>query len=120
MHRKVRVGNAVGFHEAMESIKEDSVDAYVWLKAELVDKWARYCFDPRIKSDYVTNNMSKCFNSWIKDERDKLILILLEHLRRKIMVRLCEEVDSVEKMVDSITPYARNILVDNEKHAIKL
>ncbi|KAL5762795.1 hypothetical protein ACOSP7_019059 [Xanthoceras sorbifolium] len=115
-----RVGNAVGFHESMESIKEYSVDAYVWLKAEPVDKWARHCFDPRIKSDHVTNNMSECFNSWIKDERDKPILTLLEYLRRKIMVRLCEKVDLVEKMVDSITPYARNKLVDNEKYARKL
>ncbi|KAL5753337.1 hypothetical protein ACOSP7_023512 [Xanthoceras sorbifolium] len=101
-----RVGNVAGFHEAMESIKEDSVDAYVWLKAELVDKWARHCFDPRIKSDHVTNNMSEY----------KPILTLLEHLRRKIMVRLCENVDLVEKMVDSITPYARNKLVDNGKY----
>ncbi|KAL5773557.1 hypothetical protein ACOSQ2_013481 [Xanthoceras sorbifolium] len=115
-----KVGNVAGFHEVMESIKEDSVDAYVWLKAEPVDKWARHCFDPRIKSDHVANNMSECFNSWIKDKRDKPILTLLEHLRRKIMVRLCEKVDLVEKMVDSITPYARNKLVDNEKYARKL
>ncbi|KAL5775588.1 hypothetical protein ACOSP7_013145 [Xanthoceras sorbifolium] len=115
-----KVGNAAGFHEVMESIKEDSVDAYVWLKAEPVNKWARHCFDPRIKSDHVANNMSECFNSWIKDKRDKPILTLLEHLRRKIMVRLCEKVDLVEKMVDSITPYARNKLVDNEKYARKL
>ncbi|KAL5840675.1 hypothetical protein ACOSQ4_013283 [Xanthoceras sorbifolium] len=115
-----KVGNAAGFHEVMESIKEDSVDAYVWLKVEPVDKWARHCFDPRIKSDHVTNNMLECFNSWIKDKRDKPILTLLEHLRRKIMVRLCEKVDLVEKMVDSITPYARNKSVDNEKYARKL
>ncbi|KAL5781516.1 hypothetical protein ACOSP7_006545 [Xanthoceras sorbifolium] len=94
----------------MESIKEDSVDAHVWLKAEPVNKWARHCFDPRIKSDHVTNNMSECFNSWIKDERDKPILTLLEHLRRKIMVRLCEKVDSVKKMVNSIRPYVQNKL----------
>ncbi|KAL5786184.1 hypothetical protein ACOSQ2_008576 [Xanthoceras sorbifolium] len=112
----VKVSNAAGFHEVME----DSVDAYVWLKAEPVDKWARHCFDPRIKLDHITNNMSECFNSWIKDERDKSILTLLEHLRRKIMVRLCENVDSVEKMVGFITPYARNKLVDNEKHTRKL
>ncbi|KAL5765521.1 hypothetical protein ACOSP7_016138 [Xanthoceras sorbifolium] len=42
------------------------------------EKWARHAFDSRIKFNHVTNNMSECFNRWIKDERDKPILTLLE------------------------------------------
>ncbi|KAK2658049.1 hypothetical protein Ddye_011101 [Dipteronia dyeriana] len=64
--------------------------------------------------------MSECFNSWIKDERDKPVLQLLEHLRRKIMVRFCEKWDEAEKCNDSITPYARETLVTNEYEARKL
>ncbi|KAL5743616.1 hypothetical protein ACOSQ2_026732 [Xanthoceras sorbifolium] len=104
--KAARVGNVVGFHEAMESIKKNSVEAYVWLKP--VDKWARHCFDPRIKSNHVTNNMSEYFNSWINDERDKPILTLLEHLRRKIMARLCEKVVRWKKCE---LPYRRAIAV---------
>ncbi|KAL5762721.1 hypothetical protein ACOSP7_018985 [Xanthoceras sorbifolium] len=63
-----RVGDAAGFKEVMESINNDLV-----------------------KSDHNTNNMSECFNSWIKDDRDKPILTLMESLRRKVMVRFHEK-----------------------------
>ncbi|KAL5763779.1 hypothetical protein ACOSQ2_016373 [Xanthoceras sorbifolium] len=82
--------------------------------------WARHAFDSRIKFDHVTNNMSECFNRWIKDERDKPILTLLELLRGKIMVRFSKKWDELEKWNDSITPYTREQLMMNEKEAKKL
>ncbi|KAL5827395.1 hypothetical protein ACOSQ4_019192 [Xanthoceras sorbifolium] len=83
-----RVGDAAGFKEVMESINNDLVKA-------------RHTFDPRIKSDHNTNNMSECFNSWIKDDRDKPILTLMESLRRKVMVRFHEKrsIYSTKKML---------------------
>ncbi|KAL5835505.1 hypothetical protein ACOSQ4_015002 [Xanthoceras sorbifolium] len=75
--------------------------------SEPVEKWARYAFNARIKSDHITNNMFDCFNGWIKDERDKPILTLLELLKRKIMVRFCEKWEELKKWNDSITLYAR-------------
>ncbi|KAI9181154.1 hypothetical protein LWI28_011965 [Acer negundo] len=59
--------------------------------------------------------MSKCFNNWIKDERDKPILTLLEHLRRKVMARFSDKCEELEKLKESITPYARQTLITNEK-----
>ncbi|KAK2656627.1 hypothetical protein Ddye_009679 [Dipteronia dyeriana] len=64
--------------------------------------------------------MSGCFNNWIKDERDKPVLQLLDHLRRKIMVRFCEKWGEIEKLNDSITSYARETLVTNEYKVRKL
>ncbi|KAK4848914.1 hypothetical protein QYF36_018610 [Acer negundo] len=64
---------------------------------------------------YITNNMSKCFNNWIKDEREKPILTLLEHLRRKVMARFSDKCEELEKLKESITPYARQTLITNEK-----
>jgi len=90
------------------------------MMSEPVERWARHGFDPNIKSDHITNNMSECFNSWIKDERDKPVLQLLEHFRRRIMVRFCEKWEEVQKWNDSITPYAREMLATNEKEARKL
>ncbi|KAL5831377.1 hypothetical protein ACOSQ4_016731 [Xanthoceras sorbifolium] len=115
-----RVGSAADFKEALKWVGEDSVDAVNWLMSEPVEKWARHAFDYRIKSDHVTNNMSVSFNKLIKDERDKPILTLLELLRRKIMVRFSEKWDELEKWNDSITPYAREHLMMNEKEARKL
>ncbi|KAL5847893.1 hypothetical protein ACOSQ3_011417 [Xanthoceras sorbifolium] len=84
-----RVGYVAGFKEVMESIKDDSVKAYDYLMKAGPDKWARYTFDPRIKSDHNTNNI------------DKPILTLMESLRRKVMVRFHEKrlIYSTKKML---------------------
>ncbi|KAL5779583.1 hypothetical protein ACOSQ2_010320 [Xanthoceras sorbifolium] len=115
-----RVGYAAGFKEVMESIKDDSVKAYDYLMKAGPDKWARHIFDPRIKSDHNTNNMSECFNSWIKDNRDKPILTLMESLRRKVMVGFHEKWEEVEKFEDGISPYAKGRINDNDKEGRKL
>ncbi|KAL5751935.1 hypothetical protein ACOSQ2_022442 [Xanthoceras sorbifolium] len=104
-----RVGSVADFKEALKSIRQDSVDAVNWLMSEPVEKWARHAFDSCIKSDHISNNISECFNGWIKYERDKPILILLELLKRKII-----------KWNDSITLYAREQLMMNEKEARRL
>ena len=86
-----RAGSKAKFMERMKSLGEDSMEAVSWLMKEPCEKWARHAFDCDIKSDHITNNMSECFNNWIKDERDKPILTLLEHLRRKGTVRFSEK-----------------------------
>ncbi|TXG73237.1 hypothetical protein EZV62_001816 [Acer yangbiense] len=111
---------ALGKEWLEASNRSENAKAADWMMLEPVEKWARHGFDPNIKSDHITNNMSKCFNSWIKDERDKPVLQRLEHLRRRIMVRYYEKWDDLEKWNDSITPYAREMLDTNEKEARKL
>ncbi|KAK4854046.1 hypothetical protein QYF36_018176 [Acer negundo] len=54
--------------------------------SEPVEKWARHAFEPSIKADHISNNMCECFNSWIREDRDKPVLQLLEILRRKLMI----------------------------------
>ncbi|KAK2642067.1 hypothetical protein Ddye_023830 [Dipteronia dyeriana] len=73
-----------------------------------------------IFSDHVSNNISECFNNWIRDDRDKPILQLLENFKRKIMVRFCEKWAEANKLNDIITPYARENLTMNEGEARKL
>ncbi|KAK3200400.1 hypothetical protein Dsin_023815 [Dipteronia sinensis] len=106
-----RAGSKSVFTEGMKALGDDLMEDVIWLMKEPCDKWARYAFDCDIKSDHITNNMSECFNNWIKDERDKPILTLLEHLRKKIMVRFSDKCDEVEKLKDSITPYAKGNMV---------
>ena len=91
-----------------------------WLMSEPVEKWARHAFEPSLKADHISNNMSECFNSWIREDRDKPIIQLLENFRRKIMIRFSEKWAEVEKLNDTITPYARENLSTNEKEARKL
>ncbi|KAK3182798.1 hypothetical protein Dsin_030084 [Dipteronia sinensis] len=84
------------------------------------DKWARYAFECDIKSNHLINNVSECFNNYIKDERDKPILTMLEHLRRKSILRFLDKWDEVENLKDSITPYARQTLTKNKRNGRKL
>jgi hypothetical protein len=42
-------------------------------------------FNLAIRYDYVTNNMAKLFNNWIKDIKDMHVCDLVDKLREKIM-----------------------------------
>ncbi|KAK2646041.1 hypothetical protein Ddye_021236 [Dipteronia dyeriana] len=83
--------NRASFEQALASLREKSEQAANWLMSEPVEKWARHAFEPSLEADHVSNNMSECFNSWIREDRDKPILQLLENFRRKIMVRFSEK-----------------------------
>ncbi|KAK2653426.1 hypothetical protein Ddye_013282 [Dipteronia dyeriana] len=124
MNRKLwhlaRVANRAGFNDALASIRAESEKVANWLMLEPVSKWERHAFKPSIKFDHVSNNISEYFYSWIKEDRDKPILQLLENLIRKIMVRFYEKWAEAEKLNDSITPYARVYLTTNEYEARKL
>ncbi|KAK3212657.1 hypothetical protein Dsin_017363 [Dipteronia sinensis] len=105
-----RTANRASFEQALASVREELKNAANWLMLEPVEKWARHAFESSLKADHVSNNMSECFNSWVREDRDKPILQLLENFRRKIMVRVCEKWAEVEKLNDTITPYARENL----------
>ncbi|KAK3194308.1 hypothetical protein Dsin_025618 [Dipteronia sinensis] len=115
-----RAANRASFEQALASVREESQNAANWLMLEPVEKWARHAFEPSLKADHVSNNMSECFNSWIREDRDKPILQLLENFRRKIMVHFYEKWAEAEKLNDTITPYARENLTVKEKEARKL
>ncbi|KAL0440871.1 UNVERIFIED_CONTAM: hypothetical protein Sradi_0026000 [Sesamum radiatum] len=56
--------SAVGFNFALYKIKELKPAAYEWLLKIPAEMWSRHAFDPRIKNDHVTNNISESFNHW--------------------------------------------------------
>jgi hypothetical protein len=43
--------------------------------------WYHSGFNPIIKCDYVTNNIVKVFNHWIKDYKDLLVCDLVDKIR---------------------------------------
>ncbi|KAI9187308.1 hypothetical protein LWI28_026648 [Acer negundo] len=115
-----KVGHVAGFNDVMKEIREVSEKAHTWLMKSKPHEWARHKFEEEIKSDHVTNNMSECFNSWIKEDRDKPILTLFETLRRKVMVRLTDKWVEIEKLNDIITSYTRSRLNETDNEARKL
>ncbi|KAI9194471.1 hypothetical protein LWI28_006327 [Acer negundo] len=56
----------------------------------------------------------------VRKDRDKPILQLSENFIRKTMVHFYEKWAKVERLIDTITPYARENLTMNEKEARKL
>jgi hypothetical protein len=49
--------------------------------------YSRHSFSIHSKSDMVLNNLAKTFNVWIKESRDKLLLTMLEMIRRQLMTK---------------------------------
>ncbi|KAK4411848.1 hypothetical protein Sango_0257800 [Sesamum angolense] len=80
--------SAAGFNFALYKIKELKPAAYEWLLKIPAEMWCRHAFDPRIKNDHVTNNISESFNHWVGELRSKPILTLVDGLRAKLMSRL--------------------------------
>lgn len=52
------------------------------------DQFSRLSFDTNAKSDHITNNMSKTFNSWLGEDNELLIFSMLEMYRKRIIRRL--------------------------------
>ncbi|XP_027062926.2 uncharacterized protein [Coffea arabica] len=80
--------DAIGFNEAMQSIKDMNIEAWRYLSKILVSAWARHAFSTEMKCDHVTNNFIESFNAWIGDLRGQPILTLAEGLRKKFMKNL--------------------------------
>jgi hypothetical protein len=49
-------------------------------------KWYKSRFNPVINCDYVTNNIAKVCNNWIKNIKDLQVSELADKVRKKIMV----------------------------------
>jgi hypothetical protein len=72
----------------MAIIKTINDNVHSWLEKVLAKHWSRHAIDDKVKIDHVTNNLTKSFNGWLREWRNKPILTLLDYLRRKMMKRL--------------------------------
>ena len=116
----VRATQPIVFRQRMEEIKALSREAYNWLLDVPPFHWSRHAFDERAKNDHVANNIIKSFNSQLGVARQKSILSLLEHIRRKVMKSLrtrskkgnnwrTEIPPRVQKTVDNNLVFSRHI-----------
>ncbi|PWA64461.1 hypothetical protein CTI12_AA342820 [Artemisia annua] len=67
--------------------KNESEEAVTYLHANHKKIWSRSKFGTTSKCDYITNNISETFNSWVGDLRYKPVLDLLDGIREMLMVR---------------------------------
>jgi MULE transposase domain len=59
----------------LDAVKKESAEAIKYLKKYHKQLWSRSMFSKTSKCDYVTNNISECFNAWIKDLKDLHVVV---------------------------------------------
>jgi hypothetical protein len=70
----------------------------------MVQKWVQSCHN------YITNNIAKVFNNWIKDYKDHLVCQLADKVRVMIM-KLCFRRRWIrERLIGKILPSILTIL----------
>lgn len=83
--------------QLIDSIATTCPQAIPYLKTYHKHLWSRAQFSRLCKVDYVNNNISECFNSWIKDLKDLPVVDLMNKIREKIMQKI----------------YTRSVIADN-------
>ncbi|XP_028098382.1 uncharacterized protein LOC114298077 [Camellia sinensis] len=83
--RAARAYNQIEYNQAMQAIKNLNNDDFHWLQKVPIEGRSRHAFDGRIRSDHITNNMTKSFNDWLENLRSHPILTMLEGIRCKLM-----------------------------------
>ncbi|KAL5797667.1 hypothetical protein ACOSQ2_002487 [Xanthoceras sorbifolium] len=96
--------NKAEFDNAMKEMKDADLNVYNYMTNIPVCHWSRHAFDGLVKSDHVTNNISKAFNSWIDKIRAKPALTLLEELRRSFMNCIHRRHEEAKKWKTEIPP----------------
>ncbi|KAK4384334.1 hypothetical protein Sango_3071100 [Sesamum angolense] len=90
--------------EINPKISDDVETASDWLKKISPEHWARSFFPVHSKCDILVNNLCESFNNYILEARDKPIISMFEWIRTKLMSRLQQKRDGMEKYSGSICP----------------
>ena len=101
----------------MEQIQAVSKDAVAWMMQLPLEQWARHKFDPRVKSDHITNNLVESFNHWIGSARSKPILSLVDSIRVKMMGILHKRFEKGNTWPNKVAPTVMKKLVKIKQDA---
>jgi hypothetical protein len=73
------------FHYFLGKIEEKVPKAIKWLDENHPYVWSRSKFGENFKVDYINNNLSESFNSWVSKTKDFHIVEMLDHIRQMII-----------------------------------
>nr|XP_043627818.1 uncharacterized protein LOC122599378 [Erigeron canadensis] len=100
----------------MKQIASVRENAITYLNQNHNKIWSRSKFGISCKCDYITNNISEAFNSWIGEFRYQPILDLLDSIREKLMKRFDRKRRIVMKWNDTLFPKAKKYLNNISKN----
>ncbi|KAM0923604.1 hypothetical protein ACQ4PT_005404 [Festuca glaucescens] len=66
--------------------------------------WSRSKFSKECKVDYVNNNISECFNNWIKDYKDLPVDFLMDKIREMIQEKMYTRKEIAKRLEGIILP----------------
>ena len=72
--------------------------------------WSRAKFSADCMVDYVNNNISECFNNWIKDYKSFPVDILMDAIRGKIMEKIATRQKIAARLTGRVLPSVINEL----------
>ncbi|KAK1431840.1 hypothetical protein QVD17_08555 [Tagetes erecta] len=108
--RAARTYSGTEHAKILTEIGETNKEALAYINENHKKIWSRCNFGTACKCDYLTNNISEAFNSWIGELRYKPVLDLLDSIREKIMVRLDTKRRIVNKWKGALVPRVRRYL----------
>ncbi|KAK4394555.1 hypothetical protein Sango_1609800 [Sesamum angolense] len=103
--------------EINPKISDDVETASDWLKKISPEHWARSFFPVHSKYDILVNNLCESFNNYILEARDKPIISMFEWIRTKLMSRLQQKMDGMEKYSGSICPNVKKKINKQQSQA---
>lgn len=105
-----------------DRITESCPEAIPWLQQNHKQIWSRAKFSGECKVDYVNNNISECFNNWIKECKGLHVDVLMDTIRDMIMEKIAMRQAISQRLEGSILPSVINELKmksRNLKYTIK-
>ena len=75
------------FEKHYQAMAVAKPEAMKYLQQNHKKLWTRSQFGTYSKVDYVTNNLAKSFNNWIKAEKAKHIDDLMDTIRQKLLIK---------------------------------
>ncbi|XP_009618093.2 uncharacterized protein [Nicotiana tomentosiformis] len=100
----------------IEKIGDKIVEDLLYYNKE---RWCKVYFKYFSNCDSVDNNMAETFNSWILGPSHKTIIIMLEEIRVKMMIRIAQMRDFYDTWISDISPMAVKVLQENTSKSIK-
>jgi hypothetical protein len=99
-------------------IEEKCPTSIEWLHDKHPFMWSRSKIFCLCKVDYINNNLSESFNSWVSKTKDMQVVDMLENIRKMIITKFNERSWIARKMECRIIPYITKDLIAQRK-AIK-
>ncbi|CAH1437875.1 unnamed protein product [Lactuca virosa] len=100
----------------LKEICDKNEDSIAYLNTNHKKIWSRSKIGTTSKCDYITNNVSETFNSWIGKLHYKPVLDFLGAIREKIMKQFDKKRNLVNTWNDVLVPISKNHLSDIAKN----